>query len=113
MAPFNHYRVEIPSSNTHDFATWPTRQPLHPTERYMAYFHNLIRGDKDPLYNLARVNAELTGKFYINNDVLSHTILTEYFDIAPMSGPTVGNLMFPSTEPLNVGDRVAVFGYNG
>ncbi len=39
-------------------------------------------------------------------------LFTEYLDLALLEGPTA-DVIYPSIEPIVVGDKVAVIGYNG
>jgi len=99
IEPYAEHKMAIPSTNMHDHAAWGggiavTRLPVDPADQ--TYIDNLVKNDTEPLYGLPADNADLR----------------EYFDLVLLSGPTV-DVVYPSTEVLHIGDKVAVFGYNG
>lgn len=106
------HRVEIPSTNSHDYASWSTGKELteviSPSDQLIFKF--LVSGDRGPLYCLPQINAVLSGIYCVFKTIANKTI--DYLDCTLMSGPIVEPL-YPSIESLNVGDQVATFGYNG
>lgn len=60
LRSYGLFRVD-PLANAHEYATWQRKQPLEPLQIPTAFFKNLIRNDRQPLYGLAAINRKFTG----------------------------------------------------